>query len=123
WRGGAGARRGRRVAAGGEGREGPPQRGALPCRDDRARVRRRDDGGARVRRWWLAAAAIAAPVIVLSPLTVAFAIVIVPAVFVLTRNLEREERRMVVGLIAVAIALRLAAIAALFLATDHTQVP
>jgi len=59
----------------------------------------------------------------LSPLTVWFAIFIVPAVLLGTRGLDSDERRWVTGLLVAAIALRLLVIAGLFLATDHSRVP
>jgi hypothetical protein len=73
-------------------------------------------------RWTLAGVVIVA-VYVLSPLTVWFALAIVPVVALTTRGLNADERRWVVGLTVIAIALRIAAVVALFLATDHTQVP
>jgi hypothetical protein len=65
----------------------------------------------------------AAAVYVVSPLTVWFAIVIVPIVAVSVRGLDPDERRFVTSMTVLAIALRLAAVAALFLATDHSHVP
>jgi hypothetical protein len=75
-----------------------------------------------VIRWTLAGAAIVA-VGLLSPLTVWFALAIVPIVVLTTRDLDADERRWVVGLTAIAVALRVAAVVALFLATDHSRVP
>ena len=68
-------------------------------------------------------AAAAAGVYVLSPLTVWFAIIIVPVVALAVRGLPEGERRFVVGLVAAAIALRLLVIAGLFLFTDHARAP
>jgi len=65
----------------------------------------------------------AAVVCVLSPLAVWFAIAIVAVVGLLVRGLEPAERRWVVAIVAVAVVLRLAAIAGLFLSADHTRVP
>ena len=73
-------------------------------------------------RWTLAGAAVVA-VGVLSPLTVWFALAIVPIVVLTTRDLDADERRWVIGLTAIAVALRVAAVVALFLATDHSRVP
>jgi hypothetical protein len=73
-------------------------------------------------RWGLAAIAIAT-VYVLSPLTVWFTLAIVPIVLLSTRGLDRDERRLVIGLTVIAVSIRVAAVVALFLATDHTQVP
>jgi dolichyl-phosphate-mannose-protein mannosyltransferase len=58
---------------------------------------------------------------VLSPLTVWFALAIVPAVFYSTRGLDDDDRRLVTALVVAAIALRLLAIAALFFFTDHQR--
>jgi len=73
-------------------------------------------------RWALAVGAVAA-VSVLSPLTVWFALVIVPIVYISTRGLDPDEQRWVIGLTVCAVALRVAAVIALFLATDHSHVP
>lgn len=59
----------------------------------------------------------------LSPMTVWFAIGIVPLVVLGTRGLEPGERRWVTWIVTAAIALRVLVIAGLFLMTDHTQVP
>jgi Dolichyl-phosphate-mannose-protein mannosyltransferase len=61
-------------------------------------------------------------VYVLSPLTVCFAMAIVPAVFYSTRGLDADDRRRVTALVVAAIALRLVVIAALFLSTNHERV-
>jgi hypothetical protein len=68
-------------------------------------------------------AAVAAAVYALSPMTVWFAVLIVPAVAWPVRGLDPIERRWVVGIVAVAIALRLLAVAGLFLTADHMRVP
>ena len=60
---------------------------------------------------------------ILSPLTVWFAIAIVPVVFFGIRGLEPDERRWVMGLVVVAVALRILVVATLFLVTDHSHVP
>ena len=59
----------------------------------------------------------------LSPLTVWFALAIVPIVVLTTRGLDADERRRVIGLTTIAVALRVAAVVVLFLATDHSRVP
>ena len=56
-------------------------------------------------RWALAVGAVAA-VSVLSPLTVWFALVIVPIVYISTRGLDPDEQRWVIGLTVCAVALR-----------------
>jgi hypothetical protein len=76
-----------------------------------------------IRVPWVIALLVAAAIYVLSPLTVWFALAIVPAVLVLSRDLDRGERRVLIGIVAVAVGLRLAAIATLFLTTNHAQVP
>lgn len=68
----------------------------------------------------LAAAAVGC---VLSPLTVWFAFAIVAVVGLLVRGLEPGERRWVIAIVAVAVALRLAVIAGLFLSADRMRVP
>jgi len=73
-------------------------------------------------RWGLAATAIAA-VYVLSPLTVWFTLAMVPIVVLSSRGLDPDERRWVIGLAAIAVALRVAAVVGLFLTADHSQVP
>jgi hypothetical protein len=60
---------------------------------------------------------------VLSPLTVWFAIGIVPVVLCSIRGLDAGERQAVATIIAAAIVLRLIVVAGLFLLTDHTVVP
>jgi len=60
---------------------------------------------------------------VLSPLTVWFAASIVAIVWLGTRDLEVDERRWATTLIVVAIALRVLAIAVLFVVANHDQVP
>lgn len=65
----------------------------------------------------------AAIVTVLSPLTSWFAIAIVAVVGLLVRGLEPAERRWVVAIVSIAVVLRLAAIAGLFLSADHMRVP
>jgi hypothetical protein len=60
---------------------------------------------------------------VLSPLTVWFAIVIVPIVLCSIRGLEAGERRAVTTMVAAAIVLRLLVVAGLFWSTDHAVVP
>jgi hypothetical protein len=72
---------------------------------------------------WAVVGAAAATVALLSPLTVWFALAIVPIVAGTTRGLDRDERRWVVGLTALAVVLRVAVVVALFLSTDHSQVP
>lgn len=62
-------------------------------------------------------------VYMLSPLTVWFAAGIVPVVVLGTRSLRADERRVVTGMLVVAIALRVVVIVALFLTTNHGQVP
>jgi hypothetical protein len=47
----------------------------------------------------------------------------VPIVACATRGLDRDERRWVVGLMVLAIGLRVAVVVALFLSTDHSHVP
>jgi len=77
-----------------------------------------------VRTAAIAVAAIAvAGVYVLSPLTVWFAIVIVPVAALAVRGLPEGERRFVLSLVVAAIALRLLVVAGLFVLTDHTRVP
>ncbi len=74
-------------------------------------------------RLGLALVAAAAVVCLLSPLTLWFAFAIVATVGWLVRGLDPAERRWVVGIVAVAVALRLAAIGGLFLSADHARVP
>jgi len=71
---------------------------------------------------FLAAAAIGV-VYALSPMTVWFAIGIVPLVIFGTRGLDSGERRLVILMVVTAIALRVLVVAGLFLMTDHSQVP
>ena len=59
----------------------------------------------------------------LSPLTVWFAAGIVPLVLLAARNLDADERRFVTRLLVVAVALRVIAVAGLFVLTDHSTVP
>src|SRR5436190_12578556 len=59
----------------------------------------------------------------LSPLTVWFAVAIVPAVFYSIRGLDGRERQWVAAIVIAAIALRLLVIAGLFVSTDHSMVP
>jgi hypothetical protein len=59
----------------------------------------------------------------LSPLTVWFAVAIVPGVFYSIRGLDARERQWVAAIVIAAIALRLLVIAGLFLSTDHSMVP
>ena len=59
----------------------------------------------------------------LSPLTVWFAVAAVMMVWAAGRGLDDDERRRIQILIAVAIGVRVLAVAGLFLATDHSQVP
>ena len=73
-------------------------------------------------RWAIVGVAVAA-VALLSPLTAWFALAIVPIVACTTRGLDRDERRWVVALTALAIVLRVVVVVALFLSTDHSQVP
>ena len=75
--------------------------------------------------WRLAAAAGAAIGIAytLSPLMVWFAIAMALLLRVVSTGLEGNERRWVLALLLTAIALRLAALAALFGSTNHAQVP
>ena len=58
----------------------------------------------------------------LSPLMVWFAIGIVPVIWYATRGLDSDERRWVTRMIIAAVALRLIAVAGLFLLTDHSRV-
>ena len=73
-------------------------------------------------RWMVVGVAFAA-VALLSPLTVWFALAIVPIVAYTTRGLDRDERQWVVGLTVLAVVLRVAVVVALFLSTNHSQVP
>jgi hypothetical protein len=59
----------------------------------------------------------------LSPLTIWFAVAIVPVVWYGGRGLDADERGRVTRLVILAVALRLVALAALFLATNHAKVP
>jgi 4-amino-4-deoxy-L-arabinose transferase-like glycosyltransferase len=59
----------------------------------------------------------------LSPMTVWFAFAIVPIVLAGVHGLDAGERRWVTRIVVVAIALRILAIVALFLLTDHSLVP
>ena len=65
------------------------------------------------------AALVVAP---LSPLTIWFVVVIVPAVAWSVRGLDRAERNWVIGIVTVAVVLRVAAVAGLFLSADHSRV-
>ena len=65
----------------------------------------------------------AAGVYGLSPLTVWFAIAIVPVVALAVRGLPDGERRFVIAIAVAAIALRLLVVAALLVSTDHARVP
>jgi Dolichyl-phosphate-mannose-protein mannosyltransferase len=76
----------------------------------------------RITATGLFGAAIAA-VYMLSPLTVWFAIAIVPVVIWSLRGLDPDERRRVAAIVIAAIALRLLVVAGLFLLTDHSLVP
>jgi len=67
-------------------------------------------------------AAILAALLTLSPLTVVFALALVPVVTLGRRGLDADERRWFTAIVVLAIALRVAAVMVLFLATDHTQV-
>jgi hypothetical protein len=71
----------------------------------------------------IGAVAAIAVVYALSPMTVWFALAIVPIVLVGTHGLDAGERRWVLWIVVAAIALRLLAIVVLFLVTDHWQVP
>jgi len=62
-------------------------------------------------------------VYMLSPLTVWFAVGIVPVVLFGVHGLDAGERRWITRLVVVAIALRVLIIVGLFLITDHSQVP
>jgi hypothetical protein len=75
--------------------------------------------------WRLAIAAgvVAGVVYALSPLTVWFAVAVVLLVRWALTDLTGSERRWVVALLLTAITLRVAALAALFASTDHSQVP
>src|SRR4029077_15845380 len=89
---------------------------AVPDRVDRAGVRSGAQRGGRVSALrWMVVGGACAVVALLSPLTVWFALVIVPIVACTTRGLEGGERRWVVGLTALAVALRVAVVVALFL--------
>ena len=70
-----------------------------------------------------AAVAAAAAVNVLSPLTAWFAVIIVAIVALAVRGLPEGERRFVIATVAIAVALRVIVIAALFVLTDHARVP
>jgi dolichyl-phosphate-mannose-protein mannosyltransferase len=59
----------------------------------------------------------------LSPLTVWFAIGIVPIAFLAARGMDPGERRFVIGLLIMAVAMRVVAVAGLFVLTDHSAVP
>jgi hypothetical protein len=59
----------------------------------------------------------------LSPLTVWFAIAIVPVILYAIRGLDARERQWVATIVIAATALRLLVIAGLFLSTDHSMVP
>jgi hypothetical protein len=83
-------------------------------------------------RWGLPSAAwrIAAPagvvagiVYLLSPLTIWFAVAMVLLVRWAVKDLAEGDRRWVVGLLLIAITLRVLAVAGLFLWTDHTRIP
>jgi len=74
--------------------------------------------------WQTTAAGVAIGVVyALSPLTVWFAVGIVPLVLLAARNLDPDERRFVTRLLIVAVALRVAVVAGLFALTDHSAVP
>ena len=77
------------------------------------------------RRLVVAALALTATgaVCVLSPLTVWFAVSIVAIVWLGIRGLDGDERRWATLLIVAAIVLRVLAIGALFVATNHDQLP
>lgn len=75
------------------------------------------------RRGAILSVAVALLVFPLSPLTVAFVVVIVPVVGWSVRGLDRTERNWVIGIVTVAVLLRVAAVAALFLSADHARVP
>ena len=62
-------------------------------------------------------------VYVLSPLTVWFAVIMTVIVWGLRRGLEGDERRWVTTIVVVGIVTRVAAVAALFLVTNHANVP
>jgi hypothetical protein len=75
---------------------------------------------------WRAAIAVglfAGVVYALSPLTVWFTLAMVVLVSQAAKGLTGSERRWVVGLLLLAIALRVLAVAILFASTDHSQVP
>jgi hypothetical protein len=77
-------------------------------------------------RTWLVATFVgigAGVVYALSPLTVWFALGMYALVRYAIRGLEDDERRWVTILLVVAIALRAMAVAAVFVTTDHEQVP
>jgi hypothetical protein len=59
----------------------------------------------------------------LSPLTMIVGLGIVPVVMLGRRGLEADERRWFTTILILAIALRVAAVVVLFLATDHARVP
>jgi hypothetical protein len=59
----------------------------------------------------------------LSPLTIWFAVAIVPVVLWAGRGLDDHERSWVTRLLILAIGVRLAAVAALFFVTNHSKVP
>jgi hypothetical protein len=74
-------------------------------------------------RAWVVSGGIALGVAyALSPLTVWFAASMVGLFAVAARGLPRDERRTVMLVLSAAVALRLLALAGLFLATDHQQV-
>jgi hypothetical protein len=60
---------------------------------------------------------------VLSPLTVWFAVAMALLVGAARSGAEGDERRWITAVVVAAIAMRVAAVAALFLITDHSQVP
>ena len=68
----------------------------------------------------MVAALVVAP---LSPLTIWFVVAIVPAVAWSVRGLDRAERNWVIGIVTVAVVLRVAAVAGLFLSADHSRMP
>jgi hypothetical protein len=72
---------------------------------------------------WAALAVLAAAVAVVSPLTLWCTVAVVPAVSIVTRGLDPDERRRVRTVAWIAIGLRVLVVIALFLATDHGRVP
>jgi hypothetical protein len=73
-------------------------------------------------RLWIALA-LAAVGLMLSPLTMWFALAIVAVVVLAAHGLPPGERRFVVSMVALAVVLRVAVVGALFVSTNHAHVP